>query len=1053
MIISNRFHYILYLLPMKKEVFMRKGLIITCMFCFYSLFSNTINFYEINIKKIESMIEAKSPLEKILLLENFIINQPDNPELYRLKSSAEMYVRDYKGVIKTIKQAMNRGIEDLDLLYKISLSYIYNGNYNEAHNIISKIFSLNENDATASFLLSLMDKNKIVTNNHIIPTYPDIKKLETDFLSNPDHSIFPFVYLYQGKSLLIKDHKKYDYTMTAAIRINSDTHIDELSSYELIFDSLLFTPANIDAKIIQADGASTAVSKELIDIEPLNANDYGGNNFKSIKINFGNQTEGTVLCYSIYFKMIKENALPGFSDTFYTGSQMKTFKKEYSFIYPATTPLQIHTNGINGLPEKKEESNVITQTYSFINPPIYFLTGESISIFALSPSITVSTFENWESAGNWYHNQFKKSGQETHIENLHLTNKKNKNALVEQIFNYIQNQTKHTKEKKIKFPEPITINSMRINNSSEVALFIKLLDLNDIISFPMLISTYGNEQPVRDIATPFIFNTSIVNIPVQNGIDKELFIDLSTQFIPFGNVHYLYQGLNGFIAKKEKSVIAKIPVIDGSINKMTENFLIKINRIGKATVSLRQEIAGSFSEYFREQISSLDTNKQKAFFYDMQKEAFPELTSDQLSVSGLEKQSGSITIDLNTTSSNLTEIHYDGKQIINFSLGEVKEWVSIPESSRYTYRKNFIYSYKKRIECIFPEGYSITTQNLTNIEKNNKYMNFNFHADKIENNHFYLEYELTLNKNEIEAEDIPVINAYINYITQSLNFTLTLEPGNDIDFELFFDQLIDEYKEDAVYKNYITRLLSEKRLEKAILVIQKGMELFPQDSYYNTLLSLVYLDTNELDKAEKELFIALDKTEEQLTIYKFLIDIYKKSGNDEKLKPLLLDLSEKYPEDPAVITEMIEFYKKTDNSQAIIELLEKLTRLLPENTDYFSDLGYFYSLVKNIEKAEENLLKALKINPDNKYALNNIAWLYAENNKNLPIAIEYALKATMLESDNYNFFDTLAECYFKSGDIENAIVNIDKAILLKPDFQYLIDQKARFENAVKKENQ
>lgn len=1032
---------------------MRKSFIIICMFCFYSLFSNTINFYEKDIKKIEYMIEGKSPLEKILLLENFIINQPDNAELYRLKSSTEMYVRDYKGVIKTIKKAINRGIEDLDLLYKISLSYIYNGNYNDANDIISKIFSINANDVTGSFLLSLVDKNKTVTDNQITLAYPDIKKLETDFLSNPDHAVFPFVYLYQGKSLLIKDSKKFDYTMTAAIRINSDTIIEELSSYELIFDSLIFTPAHIDAKIIQTDGTSTGVNKELINIESLNANDYGSTNFKSIKINFGNQSEGTILCYSIYFKMIKENVLPGFSDTFYTGSQMKTFKKEYSLSYPASLPLQIYTNDINGLPEKKEGSNIITQTYSFINPPVYFLTGESISIFALSPSITVSTYKNWESAGNWYYEQFKKSAEKIQLEKPQFNVAKNKNALIEEIFTFIQNETKHTTQQKIKLPEPVTCNSMTINNSSEVALFMKLLDMYGVISYPMLISTYGNEQPFRDIATPFIFNTSIVYIPVQNGIEKELFIDLSTTFIPYRNIHYLYQGLYGLIAQKEKSIIAQVPVIDGSINKMTENFLIKIDRIGKATVSLQQEIAGSFSEYFREQISSLDTSKQKSFFYDMQKEAFPELTSDQLSVSGLEKQSGVISIDLNTTSSNLTEIHYDGKQIINFSLGEVKEWVSIPETSRYTYRKNFIYSYKKRIECFFPEGYSITTQNLTNIEKNNKYMNFNFHADKIENNHFFLEYELTLNKNEIEAEDIPVINGYINYITQSLNFTLTLEPGEDANFESFFDQLIDEYKEDAVYKNYITRLLSEKRLEKAILVIQKGMVLFPQDSYYNTLLSLVYLDTNEFDKAEKELFIALDKTEDTLTIYKFLIDIYKKSGNDEKLKLLLLDLSEKYPDDPAVITEMIEFYKKTDNNQAIIELLEKLTRLLPENTDYFSDLGYFYSLVKNIEKAEENLLKALKINPDNKYALNNIAWLYAENNKNLPEAIQYALKATVLESDNYNFFDTLAECYFKSGDIKNAIINIDKAILLKPDFQYLLDQKARFESSAEKENQ
>ena len=98
------------------------------------------------------------------------------------------------------------------------------------------------------------------------------------------------------------------------------------------------------------------------------------------------------------------------------------------------------------------------------------------------------------------------------------------------------------------------------------------------------------------------------------------------------------------------------------------------------------------------------------------------------------------------------------------------------------------------------------------------------------------------------------------------------------------------------------------------------------------------------------------------------------------------------------------------------------------------------NLLEGQGKAAEAMVayrKASEADPKLAGAWNNLAWLAAQQQKELGPALEWARKAVDLEPRNFGFLDTLAAVQLASGDAEAALRSIQQAQKLAPQLPYL----------------
>jgi tetratricopeptide (TPR) repeat protein len=113
-------------------------------------------------------------------------------------------------------------------------------------------------------------------------------------------------------------------------------------------------------------------------------------------------------------------------------------------------------------------------------------------------------------------------------------------------------------------------------------------------------------------------------------------------------------------------------------------------------------------------------------------------------------------------------------------------------------------------------------------------------------------------------------------------------------------------------------------------------------------------------------------------------------------------------EDPLTPEEHIRLgvaYEDKGELDAAVEHYEIAAKELPVAHLY---LGNVYFLKKEPEKAEKHYLEALEKDPGNADAMNNLAWLYYTERKNLDTAAQLAKDALALEpSKSEIYMDTL----------------------------------------------
>jgi tetratricopeptide (TPR) repeat protein len=112
----------------------------------------------------------------------------------------------------------------------------------------------------------------------------------------------------------------------------------------------------------------------------------------------------------------------------------------------------------------------------------------------------------------------------------------------------------------------------------------------------------------------------------------------------------------------------------------------------------------------------------------------------------------------------------------------------------------------------------------------------------------------------------------------------------------------------------------------------------------------------------------------------------------------------------------------------VIAIYEWLLASDPDNRGYLLGSSIVYDLAGQFKDAEKALLKVLEQSPEDPLALNNLAYMYLENNVNPSKALKMVQQALILEPNNGAYLDTLGWAYYKLGKYKDARKHIERAL-------------------------
>ena len=120
------------------------------------------------------------------------------------------------------------------------------------------------------------------------------------------------------------------------------------------------------------------------------------------------------------------------------------------------------------------------------------------------------------------------------------------------------------------------------------------------------------------------------------------------------------------------------------------------------------------------------------------------------------------------------------------------------------------------------------------------------------------------------------------------------------------------------------------------------------------------------------------------------------------------------------------YYQAGKTDQAVKEyetVLAKDSTVIPAHML----LGIIHDLKKEHDKAQAHHKQALKLNPKFAPAANNLAWLMAEQDGNLDVALSYAQTAREQQPNDPHIADTLGSIYYKKNAYLLAVTLLKEA--------------------------
>lgn len=133
----------------------------------------------------------------------------------------------------------------------------------------------------------------------------------------------------------------------------------------------------------------------------------------------------------------------------------------------------------------------------------------------------------------------------------------------------------------------------------------------------------------------------------------------------------------------------------------------------------------------------------------------------------------------------------------------------------------------------------------------------------------------------------------------------------------------------------------------------------------------------------------------------------------------------------------IRYLAKKDWSKAG-EQLQMAWRYAPENDYTNLAVGNWYLLQNDLSRAVLFFQRSIRLNPENTAALNNMGYIALSQNSPAA-AVPYFLQSLQFDPNNIHATYQLATAYWKNQDPAQALQTLDRALILHPNQEQLLD--------------
>ncbi|MER9835373.1 tetratricopeptide repeat protein [Mesorhizobium sp. M0145] len=164
--------------------------------------------------------------------------------------------------------------------------------------------------------------------------------------------------------------------------------------------------------------------------------------------------------------------------------------------------------------------------------------------------------------------------------------------------------------------------------------------------------------------------------------------------------------------------------------------------------------------------------------------------------------------------------------------------------------------------------------------------------------------------------------------------------------------------------------------------------------------------------------------------------------NDEAITHLKA-IVDAHPDDMRAYLALGGVYSSKEDFRSAANLYDKAVEVLKAptaaNWNIFYQRGIAYERLKEWPKAEPNFRKALELYPDQPQVLNYLGYSWVDKSMNLKEGLAMIQKAVDLRPSDGYIVDSLGWAYYRLGQFDDAVREMERAVSLKPEDPVLND--------------